>query len=264
MGEKGIRKGSAVRIFEQRSIGYHKLDVLHEFILNYGHSKIIECLEEMAREAIDQDEATQLSYADQAAYLARKLRMKDYRDASDLKVSLSDEIRLENQKISNISDDLRYSHAKFSFFWYQVKQIAKPRNVVDNYGCQIVSALQVDWGSRDKFSVEHLQAIINQFLDEILRKAAVDPEGYSLHCVWRLIPGKYLEFSKLADQVPELIKENERIAELLREMHDLINNLSNLRSKHMWQTKIVSDYISNWRKTIDAVGLDKIAIQLDK
>jgi hypothetical protein len=257
-------KGPAVKLYEQRTLSYNDINVLQSFIWDYGHTKVIECLETMARHAIGRGDAIQFLYADQAAYFARNLKDKEYRDACALEAKLSKKIALTINEIDNISNELREIHAKFSFFWYRIKRLIKPQNFPNGRAYRIISALQVDWGVRDKLDIELLRSIINEFLDEVLQTAAMVPENLSYHRAWRILPGGYLEFGELSDRVPEVLKEIKKSVRLIGRKEELMAKLNELQWERVYATKKASDHLSSLRKIIYAVGIDKLAAQLDK
>ncbi|MEW6371405.1 MAG: hypothetical protein AB1584_10740 [Pseudomonadota bacterium] len=264
MDELETGQGPAARAYEQSTFGYHEFDVLHEFMRDYGHSTVIACLQAMARQAIARGDASELAYADQAAYFARRLKDKDYRKACDLEAGLTAEIAQLGKEIDQASAELRELHARFSFFWYRIKRLVEPRRLHDARPYRIVPVLRIDWGARDTLDIEALLAVIHEFLDDLLQRAEMDPGQSSVHCTWRMVPGAFLEFGERADDIPALRKECDTIAALLGRKHELMTKLGALHWKRVDATKQTSAHFFDMRETIRAVGLGKLAAQLDR
>jgi hypothetical protein len=259
-----ITMGLATEIYNQNKLSYRSLDTLHSFLNNYGHSRVIDCLKEMAREAICRGEAADFLFADRAAYFARGLKNRDYLENCDIANKLSEKITLRNEEIDDISSELREVHARFSYIWHKIVRLVEPQYFPDERGNQIRWALGVDWGIRDKIDISSLETILCDFLDDVLQRADLAPEKRSFHCAWILVPGAYLEFSELADVVPELKGETKKIVELLVSKEKLMSELDYLRWDYVFASKKASDHFSSMQNIIYAVGLDNLALQLDK
>lgn len=264
MDELEIGIGPATELLNRSRLSYHSLDALHGFLRIYGRSGVIDCLKEMAREAVRKGEPADLLFADRTAYLARSLKNRDFVDICDAEARLLDEVALKSGEIDEISRQLREIHAEFSYFWYRIQPLVKPRYFPDERGNRIGSALREDWGARKEFDAELLETILYEFLHDVLRRADLAPEKSSFHCAWVLVPGAYLEFSELTDLVPELEGKSQKTAELLPSKEKLMTELDALNWDRVYASKKSSDYLWSMQQIIHAVGLDNLAAQLDR
>ena len=259
-----MEKGSAVRLVEQKTLSYGDVKLLRKFIWDYGHSTVISCLQTIACNAIENGQASDLMYADQAAFLARQLKDENYRKAYDLESRLLGEMALLNKEIDASSAELREIHAEFSLFWMQIKKLVKPYYPFESRTYQIERALEVDWGLREKLDIELLQAVISAFFDEILRRAAILPGDHSWTCSWDLSLGTYLKFSELAERVPEFAVKGKRAVKLLKSKQQSMVEVDKLDWNRADVTRKCSDYLTSLLKTLHVVGIDKLAEHLDK